>query len=138
MFGEITWVSNLKINQNSILNDRQTSLRAYLFLKFIQSSVCTFAITMHEVCFIFYFFVPLKTKKEFFTVFFKEEHDIKMINYNLLFWSLGPITNGPRPSSCVVQRASYVSNFIFFPLPELIGEAKKAKSQNGNFFFNRL
>lgn len=33
MFGEITWVSNLKINQNEMLNDRPT--RAYLFLKFI-------------------------------------------------------------------------------------------------------
>lgn len=56
MFGEITWVSNLKINQNEMLNDRPT--RAYLFLKFILSSVCTFAITVHEVCFIFYF-LPL-------------------------------------------------------------------------------
>lgn len=137
MFGEITWVSNLKINQNSILNDGQTSLRAYLFLKFIQSSVCTFAITMHEVCFMFYFFVPLKTKKRILYSFFKEEHDIKMINYNLLFWSLESLllqmVLARRRASSNVCRSLAIS--FFFHLRNLLARPKKPKRE---FFLNRL
>lgn len=63
---------------------------------------------------------------------------MKMINYNLLFWSLNhsillQMVLARRRASSNVRRSLAIH--FFFPLTELIGEAKKAKKAKTGFFF---